>query len=141
MGPGRGHGVDQNNNNIIFFINPTLLSRAQLLSLHLLSLLLPTADERTTTIDAIKDLDPKRKCFRLIGGVLVERTVEEVLPAVEKNRDGLSQVIEKITEQRDQKMEKVDELQKKYKIRVKGEPEPTEDEGQSNGGGQQGVLA
>lgn len=71
----------------------------------------------------------------------MERTVEEVLPAVEKNRDGLSQVIEKITEQRDQKMEKVDELQKKYKIRVKGEPEPTEDEGQSNGGGQQGVLA
>jgi prefoldin subunit 2 len=50
-------------------------------------------------------LDPKRKCFRLIGGVLVERTVEEVLPAVQKNREGLTQVIGKITEQRDQKME------------------------------------
>lgn len=73
--------------------------------------------------------------------MLVERTVEEVLPAVEKNRDGLSQVIEKITEQRDQKMEKVDEMQKKYKIRVKGEPEPTEEEGVRGGGGQQGVLA
>lgn len=50
-------------------------------------------------------MDPKRKCFRLIGGVLVERTVEEVLPAVQKNREGLTQVIGKITEQRDQKME------------------------------------
>lgn len=89
--------------------------------------------------DAIKDLDPKRRCFRLIGGVLVERTVEEVLPAVEKNRDGLTQVIEKITEQRDLKMKKVNEMQKKYKIRVRGEPEP-EDEGE-NDSGKQGVLA
>jgi len=31
--------------------------------------------------------------------------VEEVLPAVQKNREGLTQVIGKITEQRDQKME------------------------------------
>ena len=55
--------------------------------------------EHALVIDAIKDLDPKRKCFRLIGGVLVERTVEEVLPAVEKNRDGLQQVIEKLMAQ------------------------------------------
>lgn len=31
--------------------------------------------------------DPeKRKCFRLVGDVLVERTVAEVVPAVKKNR-------------------------------------------------------
>ena len=54
--------------------------------------------EHTLVIDAIKDLDPKRKCFRLIGGVLVERTVEEVLPAVQKNREGLSAVVEKLME-------------------------------------------
>lgn len=69
----------------------------------------------------------------------MERTVEEVLPAVEKNRDGLSHVIEKITEQRDQKVEKVEQMQKKYKIRMKGDPEPAEDEGDDIG--KQGVLA
>jgi len=37
----------------------------------------------------MKTLDPQRKCFRLIGGVLVERTVEQVLPALEKNHDNV----------------------------------------------------
>lgn len=43
----------------------------------------------------IKTLDPQdasRKCFRLVGEVLVERTVGEVLPAVKKNRDNLAAV-------------------------------------------------
>jgi prefoldin subunit 2 len=31
-------------------------------------------------------MDAKRKCFRLVGEVLVERTVGEVFPAVKKNR-------------------------------------------------------
>ena len=36
-------------------------------------------------IDAIKDLDPHRKCFRMVGTVIVERSVAEVLPAVQSN--------------------------------------------------------
>lgn len=38
-------------------------------------------------IENLKDVAPERKCFRLIGGVLVERTVKEVLPALTSNRD------------------------------------------------------
>lgn len=38
----------------------------------------------------LKDLDPSRRCFRMIGGVLVERTIAEVRPAVEKNLNGVS---------------------------------------------------
>ena len=44
-------------------------------------------------MDALKKVDPDRKCFRTIGGVLVERTVKEVLPALQHNSD---QVIELI---------------------------------------------
>ena len=33
--------------------------------------------------------DPNRKCFRLIGGVLTERTVKEVVPALKTNRDNV----------------------------------------------------
>jgi chaperonin cofactor prefoldin len=42
-------------------------------------------------INAIQNLNKDRKCYRLVGGVLVERTVGEVLSAVQKNRDNVIQ--------------------------------------------------
>ena len=38
-------------------------------------------------IETLKEVEKDRKCFRMIGGVLVERTVNEVLPALEQNKD------------------------------------------------------
>jgi len=35
-------------------------------------------------------LDEERKCFRLIGGVLVERKICDVLPTLVKNRGEVS---------------------------------------------------
>ena len=35
-------------------------------------------------------MEGDRKCFRMVGGVLVERTVKEVLPALETNFNGVS---------------------------------------------------
>ena len=32
-------------------------------------------------------MDPSRKCFRLVGGVLVERSVDVVLPGLVSNKD------------------------------------------------------
>ena len=46
-----------------------------------------------SVIDAIGKLDPLRKCYRLVGGVLVERTVEDVLPAVTKNYESVRRVL------------------------------------------------
>jgi len=66
--------------------------------------------------------------------------VSEVMPAVEKNREGLMQVIAKITEQCDAKKAKLDDLQVRYKIRVKGEEGPEETEPET-AGSSQGVLA
>lgn len=43
-----------------------------------------------STLDEALEEEPDRKCFRLIGGVLVERTVEDVVPALQTNRDGVS---------------------------------------------------
>lgn len=42
-----------------------------------------------TTLDEALVDEPDRKCFRLVGGILVERTVKEVVPAVKTNRDNV----------------------------------------------------
>lgn len=42
--------------------------------------------------ETLKPLDPKRRAFRLIGGVLVERTVEEVLPSITDNLSNVSDI-------------------------------------------------
>jgi len=39
-------------------------------------------------LEALKPLEGDRRCYRLVGGVLVERTAAEVLPAVQKNVEG-----------------------------------------------------
>ena len=41
------------------------------------------------TLAKVQETDPDRKCFRLIGGVLAEKTVKEVLPALQMNYDGV----------------------------------------------------
>ena len=42
-------------------------------------------------IDALKEInDEKRGCYRLIGGVLVGRTVGEILPCLEKNVENVT---------------------------------------------------
>jgi hypothetical protein len=38
-------------------------------------------------MDALKKVDSGRRCFRMVGGVLVERTVKDVLPALQYNSD------------------------------------------------------
>lgn len=42
----------------------------------------------STLLETLKE-EPTRKCFRLIGGVLVERTVKDVVPALQTNNDGV----------------------------------------------------
>jgi len=43
--------------------------------------------ENRLVIETLKEVEKERKCFRMIGGVLVERTVGEVLPALEANKE------------------------------------------------------
>ena len=46
-------------------------------------------DEHRLVLDTLTKLSPERKAFRLIGGILVERTVGEVMPAVQEHYDGV----------------------------------------------------
>ena len=47
-------------------------------------------NEHKLVEETLAPLDPSRRAYRLVGEVLVERTVEEVLPSVKKNRENVS---------------------------------------------------
>lgn len=51
-------------------------------------------------IDTLKEVDETRKCYRMVGGVLVERTVKEVLPALEGNKEQVSKGLNRVTRNR-----------------------------------------
>jgi len=74
--------------------------------------------EHALVLKTIKPLDPARRCFRLVGGVLVERTIKEVIPAVEQNLAGIDDVIGKLTEQLKKRQVATNEFQQQYNIRT-----------------------
>lgn len=47
-------------------------------------------DEHKLVVDILGKLESERKAFRLVGSVLVERTVGDVLPTVSQNFEGVS---------------------------------------------------
>mmetsp|Transcript_25546 Transcript_25546/g.35130 ORF Transcript_25546/g.35130 Transcript_25546/m.35130 type:complete len:126 (-) Transcript_25546:127-504(-) len=53
-------------------------------------------DEHKLVLESLSKLESERKAFRLIGGVLVEKTVGEVQPAVTQNYEGLKELLEKL---------------------------------------------
>lgn len=46
-------------------------------------------DEHRLVIDTLTKLEPERKAFRLVAGVLVERSVGEVLPEISANYESV----------------------------------------------------
>ncbi|CAJ0948630.1 unnamed protein product [Ranitomeya imitator] len=78
-------------------------------------------NEHTLVIDTLKDVDQDRKCYRMVGGVLVERTVKEVLPALQNNKDQINKIIETLSSQLQTKGRELNEYREKHNIRLMGE--------------------
>lgn len=69
-------------------------------------------------METLEPLPQQRKCFRLINGVLVERTVKDVLPALKTNSDGLKQVLEELLKQYKGKQDEMDKWKVGFVINV-----------------------
>ncbi|KAJ5654468.1 hypothetical protein N7490_001471 [Penicillium lividum] len=76
------------------------------------------AEEHKLVIETLNPLPQERKCFRMVNGVLVERTVEEVLPTLKTNSEGLQQVLEDMLKQYKSKQAELDGWKKKNNIQV-----------------------
>ncbi|EAA59504.1 hypothetical protein AN4033.2 [Aspergillus nidulans FGSC A4] len=73
---------------------------------------------RRLVIDTLEPLPQDRTCFRMVNGVLVERTVADVLPTLKTNSDGLKQVLEDMLKQYKSKQSELDNWKKKNNIQV-----------------------
>lgn len=64
-------------------------------------------------LETLEPLAGDRKCFRMINGVLVERTVKDVVPALKTNSEGLKTVLEDLLRQYKNKQDEME----KWKVR------------------------
>ncbi|GAA5901707.1 tubulin-binding prefolding complex subunit GIM4 [Sporobolomyces salmoneus] len=71
------------------------------------------------TLKEAYESEPDRKCFRLVGGVLVERTVKEVLPQLEGQTEQLKGILETLMNEHKKKERNFAQWQKDNKIVIK----------------------
>jgi len=53
-------------------------------------------EEHKLVVETLKKVELERRAYRLVGGVLAERTVGDILPIVESNFVGISEVLTKL---------------------------------------------
>jgi len=79
--------------------------------------------EHSVVIETLKNVDSGRKCFRMVGGILSERTVNEVLPELQHNKTQIEAVIEKLKVQLTERGQELNKFREEHNIQVRGEKE------------------
>ena len=97
-------------------------------------------NEHKLVIETLDKVDKDRRCFRLVGGVLVERKVGEVEPALIGNKDKLSKLIETLEKQLTEKGGEINGYIAKHNIQIQGSKsgssgsEPTQSDAKPSSG-------
>ncbi|KAL1985612.1 hypothetical protein VTN96DRAFT_7592 [Rasamsonia emersonii] len=76
------------------------------------------AEEHKLVLETLEPLPKDRKCFRMVNGVLVERTIQDVIPALKTNAEGLKQVLDELVKQYKAKQTEMDEWKRKNNVQV-----------------------
>ena len=80
-------------------------------------------EEHRLVVEQLSKLQGDRRAYRLIGGVLVEKTVGELTPIVKENLEGIKQIITTLSTQLDQKDEKRRKFKEEHGIMTQEERE------------------
>ncbi|KAI9814320.1 MAG: hypothetical protein M1826_002286 [Phylliscum demangeonii] len=76
------------------------------------------AEEHKLVLETLDPLPADRKCFRLINGVLVQRTVKDVVPAVKTNADGLRTVLDDLLKQYKERQTEMEKWKRRNHVQV-----------------------
>ncbi|CAG5113703.1 Oidioi.mRNA.OKI2018_I69.chr2.g7793.t1.cds [Oikopleura dioica] len=93
--------------------------------------------EHEIVAETLKNVSADRKCWRLVGGVLTERNVGDVLPALENQVTGLANVMTSLEQQMNLKAKEITAYREKHNIMIKGQAPPGAAQAAAK---QQGVL-
>ena len=74
-------------------------------------------NEHQLVLKALAPLETDRKCYRSIGGVLVETTANKVKPAVEESITKLEEVVKKLTAQAATKQKDISDFIEKHNVK------------------------
>merc|ERR1711970_1501389 len=77
--------------------------------------------EHELVAETLKKAEPERKAWRLVGGVLTERTVGEVLPALITQIENINKVITMIEEKMGEKAKEITNYREKHQILIQGQ--------------------
>ncbi|THD22377.1 Prefoldin subunit 2 [Fasciola hepatica] len=88
--------------------------------------------EHNMVIKVLRGVDPSRKCMRMIDNVLIERQVKDILPALETSVQKMTECIETLTKQFEEKGRELQRYKTEHKIRIAGEKDTNEPEKNDN---------
>ena len=83
-------------------------------------------------LETIVGLDEKRKCYRLVGEVLVQTTIGEARPALEAQRDSLKDLFETFSQKIELKDKEIQQYQTDNKIQFRPISEFQENQEKNN---------
>mmetsp|Transcript_1658 Transcript_1658/g.3755 ORF Transcript_1658/g.3755 Transcript_1658/m.3755 type:complete len:197 (+) Transcript_1658:196-786(+) len=87
------------------------------------SMLEQEVEDHYLVTDTLQEFEGSRRCYRSVGGVLMESTVGDVCPAVRKELEMLSKALNELTAKIAECHKKMTKFQDKHAIRiVRGEP-------------------
>lgn len=71
-----------------------------------------------STLSPLKSSEPSRTCYRLIGGTLVKRSVQDVVPTLETTHSGIKEVLDSLVKSYQEKEKEFDAWRKEAGVQV-----------------------
>lgn len=72
-----------------------------------------------STLRPLKSSEPSRTCYRLIGGTLVKRSVQDVVPTLETTHSGIKEVLDSLVQSYQEKEKEFESWRKEAGIQVR----------------------
>ncbi|XP_018331059.1 prefoldin subunit 2 [Agrilus planipennis] len=85
-------------------------------------------NEHKMVIETLKQVNEDRTCYRMVGGVLMQKKVKDILPVLQLNQTKLAELIEKVNEQFWKKGMELVEYKEKHNIKVGGQDDFKDDQ-------------